>query len=791
MIKAPFNFVPLNERPYLAEWADHISQDIPFKDGISGTVKLKIEAKTPIFIGDKEPENDNAVREFCHVAIPEGKKYFIPGSSVKGMVRNVMEILSFGKMRQVQNQSFGIRDLSNGQDGLFYRGKVTVRNVLCGWLRWENGAYLVNDCGIPWRISAEELDGEFNMGLQAFITDGQNFRSDTNKTAKKKYDMFYATRRSDEALTDYFSKDGDLRINAGGRSFVRFAQGGKRGTIVFTGQPGVRRQVFNRARNKEVWSGKFFEFVFPDEVQRYDVPVPENVFQAFEFIHQNSSDYIDFRKRELKSGKEIPVFFITDADGNIESMGISYMFKYPAFNSVYNGIPFSLLSPDGSDLCECVFGFTGPDQSLKGRVQFSPAMLSGEARYHADTRLALASPHPSYYPLYLGGGQTWNSGSIRIAGRKRYPVRRNVYPNQGTDNMTRTIRPLQAGSVFEGYVRFHNLRPVELGALLSAIDFCQRETCRHSLGQGKPLGYGSVQVSITEADMRYIDGRPCTPLEAREAFCSEMEQHSPGWATSEQLMELFAMAKGIPDAMDNQFRYMAMSTTGPNEFREGKNEYSRGQQFGTFTQICSGSVSIAQFQGNVDANAKRDDIESRLVSAEEKKRIEKERQELELKRQEEMLAQKLANEAQELARQEEESVVAQAQEARDNKDYKEAIRLYTLAKDYGFHSFQTQIDLCRQELEKIEKLQSDITVFLKTIQVASINAFANHLKKREALQPITPEDIPCIIERISESWESLPKKIKSDWLDRKKWKEIDKVLGPERAEAIFSGIKKL
>ena len=32
MLKAPFNFVPLNVKPYLPEWADQISQDMPFED---------------------------------------------------------------------------------------------------------------------------------------------------------------------------------------------------------------------------------------------------------------------------------------------------------------------------------------------------------------------------------------------------------------------------------------------------------------------------------------------------------------------------------------------------------------------------------------------------------------------------------------------------------------------------------------------------------------------------------------------------------------------------------------
>ena len=62
-IKAPFNFVPLSEKVFFPDWADQISQDIPFSDGLSGTIELKITAESPIFVRngynreDKEAKN--------------------------------------------------------------------------------------------------------------------------------------------------------------------------------------------------------------------------------------------------------------------------------------------------------------------------------------------------------------------------------------------------------------------------------------------------------------------------------------------------------------------------------------------------------------------------------------------------------------------------------------------------------------------------------------------------------------------------------------------------------------
>ena len=791
MIRAPFNFVPLNENPYLPEWAEQISQDMPFEDGLSGKIKLRITAETPIFVNDKVQEDNTLPCEFCHIIAPNGtKRYFIPGTSVKGALRNVMEIISFGKMTQVQNQSFGIRDLSNGADGLFYRAKVKVDKVHCGWLRMTEDGYSLNDCGLPWRISAEEIDRKFRIGLMDFIKEKSNFKSDENKTAHRKYTMFYS-HADNSQLTDYFESTEIPGINAGGRKFVRFGNGGQVGTIVFTGQPGVRQKKFNNSKKKEVSSGKLFEFVFPSQVER-EVIVPENVFKEFESIHQNSADYTEFRKKQLKRGEEIPVFFIYDEDGEIDTMGLSYMYKFPAFNSVYNGIPMSLLNKSTKDLCECIFGYTDTENSLKGRVQFTPAMLQGQPSFIDDVTLALAKPHPSYYPLYLGKGQTWNTEKIQIAGRKRYPVRSvdALLNNTGTDKMSRIIRPMAADSVFEGFINFFNLRPVELGALLAAIDFCQHEECSHSLGQGKPLGYGRVKLSIVDSKVDSVSAKnPCSLSEAREAFISEMGKCFPGWATSAQLAELFAMAKGIPSGKISEFRYMKMSTNSDeNEFKQGLDAYSQGEQLGTFTQILSNSVPRVKQQSNVSVDAKREDIELRLANEQKDRELaiarQQERKEQELARQRE---EQLQAEQRKLA----EDTADRAREAFANKKYSEAKELFIEAASHGFDTYQAKIDECQMYIDQITTFATDMSSFLSKVKLASIPAFANNLKKRNNIVPITLDDVPFITKKIKDDWESLKSNDRKSWLDRKKWSPVEKELGADIINTIFDSIKDL
>lgn len=610
-IKAPFNFVPLSDKVFFPNWADQISQDIPFSDGISGTIDLKITAKSPIFIRnghtreDKEANNDE-YQSFSRT--PDGR-YFIPATSIKGCFRNVLEIMSFGKMKQVQNESFYIRDLSNGSDGTFYTHKIKPENIHCGWLVNDNEKYSIDDCGLPWRISIDEIEQKTGCGLETFVK-SNIFDKDENKTSKKKFDIF---KDCGFDLEWNFSPDEDLKkaLKVGNRQFVRFDDEGEPGTIVFTGQPSQRKIGKKITKKGEhSWTGKYFEFVFPKQVDENKQKVDDCVIKAFKSIHKNSFDYDKFRKNQLSSGQRIPVFFMYDEEGHVDSIGLSYMYKYPTYNTVFSGIPKDQLSAK-PDLSECLFGYTQNDNSLKGRVQFSNAFAS-KVHECKPVELALSSPNPSYYPLYLGNGETWNSQQVKIAGRKRYPVRNTISNNNGTEAMTATIKPLDKNSIFEGRINFFNLKPEEVGALLAAITFDEHPNCYHSIGSGKPLGYGKVHVDSK------LNGTPNDDESYYIALFDNLMQAQLGISlkTDNTIKELLLMSKGIPVGRDNEFSYMKMDTKKENnEFLSAKDEYFYGEQLGLYSQIINKNVPRSKFSGNVGSSLHRIDAEAEAEKA--------------------------------------------------------------------------------------------------------------------------------------------------------------------------------
>lgn len=560
-IKAPFNFVPLNTEVYFPEWADQISHDVPFSDGLSGELNLSITAETPILVGGERKREEDGYTHVYFVQSPSGGCY-IPGSTLKGTIRSVLEILSNGKMKQCSDTRFPIRDVNIRE----YRNLLNPDIVHCGWLRMKNEKYILEDCGFPRRLSIFEID-------RLLRTDIRNNRlaNDTQRTAKWKYDKI-----GNKSLEVRFVDDPEQATSQQDRRrFVRLVKsGGTAGTIVLTGQPNKRKK---------------YEFVFPHVPNPRTVEVSACVMKDFTDTHLNSTDYNEFRKPQLMSGKRIPIFFFYDRDEiQVDAIGLTSMFKIPSFNSVHDGIrgaTNNLLSPK-MDLAECMFGKTDDNNgSLKGRVHFGHAMLNGQPNWAEVVNPVLGQPHASYYPLYLRTGLDWDSDSNQfvIAGRKRYPVRRSnrVSPNPAPENaddrnITSKLHPLNRESVFTAKIRYHNLRPVELGALIAAITFDDHDECRHNIGLAKPLGYGKVKIELSGISSEERN-------DYLRRFRTEMKDY---WENDAQpKTELLAMAKGIPEGMDGYFTYMQMSTQGSqNEFLQGKQD---GSYLKRFTEITN------------------------------------------------------------------------------------------------------------------------------------------------------------------------------------------------------------
>lgn len=576
MIKAPYNFVPLENRAFYPSWANHISQDIPFEDGVSGSIEYTIEAETPIFVRNGYTDRKDSDTKFSQT--PNGQ-YFIPGTSIKGEIRNVLEILSFGKMTQVQDARFGIRDLSNNPEGRFYRQKI--QNVHCGWLykrlaKDGSEEYLINDCGTPGRIAPEVIDEHYGTALAAF---GQNLALNRQYADNDDEEKLRSAYNKYENILNISLESQDIEKRLSGtfstvpdnynRIIADFSSNGKKGCIVVTGQPSRREPERRR--------GKYYEFVFFES--NTNEKVESQIIDDFITIHKNNYDYKNIWKRYLNEGKRVPVFFMR-RNGNlgpIDAIGLAYMFRIPTANFIKGAIPIELQSNRRKDLAECIFGTAKESlKQLKGRVNISHAFACGTPNKCGIVTTVLGSPKPSYGPLYASSG-TWNDANAQIKGRKRYPVRTTLLPpNEGTDSQTCKFIPLDQGTSFKGRITFHNLKECELGALIAALTFNGHPDCCHSIGEAKPLGYGKVKISIDKLSVisiKDIFAKTDDPTQQETDYYFNKfkdvmtENIGTGWENSNSIRELCALARGIDKEVNNNFSYMRMSTNrNENEF---------------------------------------------------------------------------------------------------------------------------------------------------------------------------------------------------------------------------------
>lgn len=647
IIKAPFNFVPVSDEVFLPEWAAQISHDIPFSNGKSGSVELTIKAISPVFVRnghsqqDDENRKDNEVyNSFSNV---HGTNYFIPATTLKGSIRNVLEIISFGKMALDKKAMFAQRDFANTE--LYTLLKPNEQSKIhCGWLCRKNKSYEIVDCGKPLRISHKNIDTYF--GKKTFE---ENFSKQPGKSlnkeipyGKKTYDpktaaYKYKLLEGKELNNLSFSED----LGAEGGIFKKVkvnSSGDIKGSIVLTGQPDL--WAFPRHKG----GGKFYEFVFEEptsESSQACYSLSEDDFEHFKFIYTDSSEWPIIREK-LNSDIPIPVFFRLEKK-KIKDFGMAFMYKLP-----YQYSPFSLLSnshkAEAPDLASCIFGYTSKEKSLKGRVQFTHAMATNPIICKEPIEVTLGTPKASYYPLYIrqngSKGQvanynTYNDG--KLSGWKRYMIRETLWNYKSdSDKLNTKLQPLDKGTKFKCRINYHNLRPEELGALLSALTFHNTEGSFHQIGQGKPYGLGqiSIEAKLTNPEQKGKES------DFMAIFEKAISQKIRNWIYSPQIVELFTISSMTVSRTDShRFEYLKMSNSKDgNEFQLAKTakEYLQNYSALQKKQIVPNSL-YESFHKREEAEMERLEQEKKLVEAE---RIRKEKELEELKRAE-LLTQKI------------------------------------------------------------------------------------------------------------------------------------------------------
>ncbi|RPE63066.1 CRISPR-associated protein (TIGR03986 family) [Tibeticola sediminis] len=596
MISAPYNFVPLSDRVFLPDWSQQVSHDIPFKDGLSGELHYTLIAETPLLVGGRQTRANNGnpgeVRPF---RLPDGS-YAIPGSSMKGLLRSVMEIAAFGRMSKVDEVRPGLRDISKADSVYATRIRGQVQT---GFLRRRaDGGQEIVPCQML-RLNHRDLETALRIDSPIF---------QARWSVAKKYSEWkrLCQQRGRDPLT--------LSFDLGHPDATKLFNGSHQGVPVFTGQ-------ISDSTSK---NGKHRDFVFyPPESQQPAIPVPPEAWRDFLRIHGDEDGKPDmswpgYWKAQYQAGAKVPVFYLQD--GPLLRIGLAYMPKlagdFSTRDLICHSSPVHRQEPgaqNGYDLADLLFGAINSQNqadALRGRVSCEMARAKGQPGPKAQPPTILNSPKPSYFPNYLTQPVDPHSWKLKkdqyvtyirtdaacaptLRGFKRYPVRPladaqvQELTDQQRENRSVQVRlhTLPPQTRFEGRIVFHNLKPVELGALLWVLTWGGKAGLRHSLGMGKPFGFGQVRIELQADRSRLIPNDPAEPEAAltperieqlMRAFVQTMTEQIPQWERSPQILNLLAMANPqsatqLPAGME--LRHMRLdSKQHVNEFQAAKKD---------------------------------------------------------------------------------------------------------------------------------------------------------------------------------------------------------------------------
>jgi CRISPR-associated protein (TIGR03986 family) len=367
-VTAPFQFARIPRAVWFPDWGPLVSHDVPFADGYSGTIDIKIEAMTPLLIGG-ERRGATAAKEgeVWPVQLPDGT-YAIPGSSLQGMIRNILEIACFGKLGPwVDKRRFGIRDISGTATGTAaYGSRMTKKSgnaiypqTKAGWLIRADGATKLIPCEMS-KIKHDEIaklaTGSSAFDLLAILARSQPYHSKNgepkSKDAPARYAAFLGNEGGDKtglavAITlDAMDAQGEkLNHSHSGGKVIQYrlctANGSDKGTLVLTGK--------QSGRVKDKWEDgkktgylpiahtKDMEFVFhnPDRksvliTNAAAIPIPDDghVWRDFESIHsaqpgRKINPNWDYWEGDFRAAKPVPIFYIEEVNDTGASIEIS------------------------------------------------------------------------------------------------------------------------------------------------------------------------------------------------------------------------------------------------------------------------------------------------------------------------------------------------------------------------------------------------------------------------------------------------------------------------------------
>jgi len=529
---APYNFVRLPEKVQKVDPPPSLDRYYPKAERLSGYFDCTLKTLTPLYIRStlkddeykerSEREKKGIKKEARHDKadfFSPGGQLRIPGSSLRGMTRTLVEVLSSSAIQAVGNQQLFFRnvgDVTKSSIAANYREKL-LENRQAGCIVKDRNKYLIypsvpaqNDDRTIFRIEPTTVKSLLEL-------------SEYNLNWKRKPVWFELPKLGFDKVTNVsLRKSGVPAPNSNWRTGWLIVPGKEPPPNRRSTKPVVKKHWIITEADYDL--DKAISISYEDMLAYRDDGITRD-------INQNK-----FSVLPEQEGNQFacPCFFTRWKDNEDKehiSFGHTAYFRLPYKNRPSNLVPEENRASDKElDFTQALFGVAADKAKIgkAGRVFFEDAVLEPLAQtaplFPNEMRpKILSSPKPTSFQHYLeqpeavrlmvnseewiGALKFWDSDSkekLKIRGHKLYWHRQandwQETPEKADSSQHTYIQPVREGVTFRFRVRFENLSEAELGALATALFL--PEGLAHKLGMGKPLGLGSVRI---EGVLKLID----------------------------------------------------------------------------------------------------------------------------------------------------------------------------------------------------------------------------------------------------------------------------------------------
>lgn len=274
--------------------------------------------------------------------------------------------------------------------------------------------------------------------------------------------------------------------------------------------------------------------------------------------------YIHIPRRD---GKCYPVYYLLKNEDGIPKV---YLSPAQISRSVFHNRLDTLLGTyhhcvRTDELCEAcrLFGMVAGQRSKKlpsaiaSRIRFTDAVCDGEAQMNYHTLKELSSPKLSSVEFYSAAPDmktlwTYDSPGAAVNGRKFYFHHREPFGTEIRTKRNMTAELAEKGAEFTFDIFYEHLTEDELRRLIWTVSLGENDISgrqQHKIGHGKPLGLGSVKMTVESVMRRVFDPVTLEYTETEDTtdYCAEVPfDMEAGYFRDYMHMTDFTFVQGCP-----------------------------------------------------------------------------------------------------------------------------------------------------------------------------------------------------------------------------------------------------